>query len=131
MIQIEINEKPVSWMAPKQGKHLFYNPRGEEKNKTQWIIRSQYRERPVENPVILIFNIYFAFPKNISAKKKLKMLNGKIIPTRMDLSNMIKFYEDCLKGIVIEDDRYVAGITAQKNYDEKDKILITILPLNL
>jgi len=37
---------------------------------------------------------------------------------------MQKLYEDCLKGIVIEDDRKVIDISSEKFYALKDSIYI-------
>lgn len=43
-----------------------------------------------------------------------------------DLSNMIKFYEDCLNGILWEDDRLIVEIYSFKIYAETPGTLIII-----
>lgn len=57
------------------------------------------------------------------------MLQGEIIPTHVDCTNCQKFSEDCLKGIVITDDRNVAKISSEKLYADKGKILIKVWTL--
>ena len=57
------------------------------------------------------------------------MLEGKIIPTCKDVTNCQKFYEDCLKGIVIEDDRNVQMIVSRKFYGEIAQVRIRVLPI--
>lgn len=57
------------------------------------------------------------------------MLKGEILPTSCDCTNLQKLYEDCLKGIVIKDDRKVAKIFSEKVYGEKEGVFIQILTL--
>lgn len=45
---------------------------------------------------------------------------------RPDTTNLIKFAEDTLKGIVIEDDSQVYGIVATKIYSETPKTIIKV-----
>jgi Holliday junction resolvase RusA-like endonuclease len=54
------------------------------------------------------------------------MLRGEIRPTCSDATNCQKFYEDCIKDILIEDDRYIAKISSEKIYGEQGKVLINI-----
>ena len=56
------------------------------------------------------------------------MLNEIIIPENCDTTNCQKFYEDCLKGIVITDDRRTADVQSKKRYSEKPGILIQVIP---
>lgn len=57
------------------------------------------------------------------------MLDGKIFPTRCDCTNLQKLYEDCLKGIVIKDDRQVIVVTSYKCYGEEEGVDITVQDL--
>lgn len=58
------------------------------------------------------------------------MLDGEILPTNCDCTNLQKFYEDCLKNIVIKDDRYVVKITSEKLYRDKGCIFMKIYTLD-
>lgn len=42
---------------------------------------------------------------------------------------MQKLYEDCLKGIVIKDDKNVCDIRSRKIYGNKDEIKISVYTL--
>ena len=48
---------------------------------------------------------------------------------RPDCTNMQKFYEDCLKGIVIADDSQVVESIARKRYSDHPRTVITIKPV--
>lgn len=54
---------------------------------------------------------------------------GKIYPTKCDTTNLQKFAEDCLKKIVIEDDRNVVQITSKKLYALSSSVHIKVIPL--
>jgi Holliday junction resolvase RusA-like endonuclease len=68
----------------------------------------------------------FPFPKSASKAKKEKMKAGEIIPTKCDCTNLQKLYEDCLKGIVITDDRNVVYVSSFKLYGEKGRVQIKV-----
>jgi len=128
MINICLNQVPVSWKASQVSGKRHYNPRHLEKIRTQKAIKIQYKEKPLTEYVSLIFSFFMPIPKSTSKKKKELMLNGQIYPTKLDVTNCQKFYEDCLKGIVIEDDRTVCFIIASKYFSEEPKVLITVIP---
>jgi len=70
-------------------------------------------------------------PKGTSKARRQQMLNGLLHHIkRPDCSNFIKFTEDCLKGIVIEDDSQVCEIIAKKIYGEIAKTIIQVEELN-
>lgn len=131
MIEIELANNPVAWAASRVGKRGHFNPRAAEKNFTRWQIKAQYRRKPLEGFVVLEFEFFFRIPNSTSKKRREEMLTcgSECIPTCSDLTNLQKFYEDCLKEIVIGDDRNVALISSKKLYAEKGKILIRVFPL--
>lgn len=126
MITIVIPYVPVSWTSPLRKGRIYYNPKDKEKKSVQRFLKNIYRQSPIDSYVILDMEFYFQCPSSASKKKKQLMLSGKIIPTKKDCTNMQKFYEDCLKKILIDDDRNVANISSKKRYGEEDKIIITI-----
>ena len=126
MIELSIPLPPISWKAPKFSNNRVYDPIGHEKNAARFYLREQYKAEQISEYVILIFKFIFQVPKSYSKKKRALALEGKIIPTRSDTTNLQKFYEDCLKGIVIVDDRNVAKIFSEKLYGEKDLIEIKV-----
>lgn len=130
MIQIEINTPAIPWAAAKVTSRGAYNPRAKEKNLTRWLIRSKYRGDPIQGYVVIEFVFHFSLPNSVPiSKHKAYLENIEIIPTHCDCSNLQKFLEDCLKNIVITDDRNVAKISSEKLYAEKDKVVIKIWTL--
>jgi len=79
---------------------------------------------------VIEFVFAFPIPNSTTKKEKEKMLAGEIIPTGCDCTNLQKFYEDCLKNIIIPDDRYVAKITSEKLYRNKECIFVKIYTLD-
>lgn len=74
------------------------------------------------------FEFYFPYPQSASKKKIQLMEERKIYPTKSDLTNLQKFCEDCLKKIIIEDDRNVVEISSKKLYALDGHINIRITP---
>jgi Holliday junction resolvase RusA-like endonuclease len=128
MIRIELNERPVPWAAPKLSRFRTYDPRETDKRAIRYLIRQQYTGEPLKGYVGIFFVFLFRPPKSASKKSREAMLRHEIIPTKSDCTNLQKLYEDCLKKIVIEDDRNVEYISSIKLYGEKDKVIITVYP---
>ncbi len=132
MIEITIPGKPLPFKSPRVFEGRAFNPRYREKEQIQWIIRSQYNGKVIQEAVSVFYEFYFIPPKSWSKKKRLAALEGRLRhTTKPDASNIIKLYEDSLKGIVIEDDSQVVYLMAEKSYSEKEKVVIkiTILPI--
>jgi Holliday junction resolvase RusA-like endonuclease len=129
MFQFSIPLPPISWKAPLKGKHGFYDPVGRDKTATRFYLREQYQHTPIEEYTILKFTFIFKIPKSYSKKKIELIKQGLLIPTRADCTNLQKFYEDCLKNIIIDDDRNVAKIFSEKIYGEKEEIIIKVFTL--
>jgi Holliday junction resolvase RusA-like endonuclease len=129
MLQFTISYPPVSWAAPVFSKFGTYDIREAEKRAIRFLIKSIYKDEPIREPTVLKFKFYFKYPKSVSKKKRLLMEKGEIIPTRLDCTNMQKLYEDCLKKIVIDDDRNVAKIISEKSYAEREGIVIQVYTL--
>lgn len=49
---------------------------------------------------------------------------------RPDLSNLVKFYEDCAQGILYRDDCIIAMSLSMKLYDDEPRTEIYIVPLD-
>ena len=126
MIEITLDVTPVPWSAPKLSRFRTYDPKEAEKRATRYLIRQQYKDEPIQGYVRINFIFYFPPPKSASKKQREKMLRHEIIPTRCDCTNLQKLYEDCLKNIVITDDRNVEYISSLKLYGEKGQVKITV-----
>lgn len=130
MIKLEINGVPTPWSAPRVYSKTTFSIHTPSKQKTQYLIRSQYNQKPIEDPVALKLTFHMKIPESLSLKKR-EELTSRHCPhaKKPDLSNLIKFIEDCLKGIVIKDDNQVSIILGEKRYAEHPKTLIEITPL--
>lgn len=131
MIQIELYGKPVPWAAPRVSGRRFYSPKHEDKKYAQWQIKAQYRDDPIHAPVFLESIFLMPIPAGTSSIKRRQMLSHIIHPMKKpDCTNMLKFYEDCLKQIVISDDDNVIGGVYWKKYSETPGVLLRIYNLN-
>lgn len=131
MIQLELYGKPVPWTASRFCGSHYYNPKSADKETARWQIRAQYRDEPILGPIHLDFTFFIPIPKSTSYVRRRQMLAHIILPeVTPDTTNMQKFYEDCLKGIVIGDDRSATDISSKKRYSEKPGVLIRVIALN-
>lgn len=128
-IILKINHDPVAWTAPRLGRGICYSAHSKYVEIFHAYILSQYKKEPIKAYVALdmVFNV--PYPKSASRSKIQAMEAGKLFPTRSDLTNYQKFSEDCLKKIVIEDDRNVVQITSKKLYALTGSVIIKVTPL--
>jgi Holliday junction resolvase RusA-like endonuclease len=129
MIELNLPVIPVPWAAPVRSRGAFYDIRDANKRCAKFYIKQQYSAIPIEDYTVLEFTFTFPLPPSASKKKRAQMLAGEIIPTKCDCTNLQKLYEDCLKKIVIDDDRKVAKIFSEKLYGEKEGVKINIYTL--
>lgn len=113
---IHLNLKAVPWAAPKLSKKGVYDIRGKEKQWLRWLIKEQWPRAPIPGPVEVHFKFGFKSKKPSEYHTK-----------KPDCTNMQKLAEDCLNKIVIEDDRQVFKISAEKYYAADDHIHIVIV----
>lgn len=131
MVVIDILGKPVPWTAPRVGRQSIYDPKSKEKEAARWQIKSQFREELILGPVMLEFNFYIPILKGAKGILKQQMINGLAKPLhKPDSTNLQKFYEDCMTGIVYEDDAQVCDVYSRKRYSEKPGVLIKVYSLN-
>jgi Holliday junction resolvase RusA-like endonuclease len=130
MITITIPLDPVPWTAARLSRGRCYDPKEKDKRAARWHVKDQYRGDLLQGYFSIFFDFVFEPPKSASKKRREAMLCGLIIPTKGDCTNYQKLYEDCLKKIVIEDDRNVEVIGSRKLYGEKGMVIIKILTRN-
>jgi len=130
MIHIQIDCDPTPWSAAIKGKHGFYDKKSKEKEFARWQIKSQYRDAPLAGYVALDFIFYIPIPKSTSKAMRREMLERRVLPTCPDTTNLQKLYEDCLQGIVIENDRFSNKISSVRYYSEKPGVSICVRSWN-
>lgn len=126
-LHFEIEGEPVSWMAHGGFGRRAFNPRFKEKEYFQWKLRLAYTSHPIVDAVIVTYAFFFKTPKSFSKRKKELIKSGELpCLIRKDVTNCVKFTEDCLKGIVIDDDSQVIESVACKWYSDHPRTIITI-----
>jgi Holliday junction resolvase RusA-like endonuclease len=98
-----------------------------ERDFVQHQLSKSYSHDLLASPLRISYDFYFEIPKSYSKKKKEKIINKEILHTTTpDCSNCVKMWEDCLKGVIIEDDRYVVESIGRKHYSNKCQVVIKI-----
>lgn len=88
----------------------------------------------LEGPVSIYIEASYPIPKGTSQKKLVRMLEGHEQPLKKpDLDNVIKIILDSIQGIggVIEDDKQVMEIHAEKYYDEEPYVCVTVSEMRI
>lgn len=106
-----------------------YNPQAEIMGRVSYELYSQARLQPIINAALALSVVfYMPIPATWSKKKKEHML-GKPHNARPDLSNLIKFIEDCANEVLYTDDRLIVGINARKIYSDNPRTEIEVEPV--
>lgn len=128
LFRLHTEGKPHNWVHHQGYGKKAYDPKYLQKEQTKWQIKTAYHDDPIQGNVSIRFIFYFPVPKGTSCVRRRQMLNGVIRPgVSPDCTNMQKFYEDCLKKIVFEDDSRVVDISSSKFYSAKPGVLIKVL----
>lgn len=124
-----VNGIPIPLCRPRysQGRRPWDSQR-EEKVKWGFFVEVQHGDRPFfEGPIHL--DIVFYFPISSSMAKRIAdSQEEKPHHYRPDLSNLIKFVEDAVAGILYKDDCIIASVVAKKLYDKVPRTEFTITP---
>lgn len=128
MIKLEL-PFVIPFKAPQKSGRRFYNPLSEEKKKAQWIVRSQYCGPILTGPLRVIFQFFIGLPASVSQAKKKELLRT-YCEKRIDVSNLEKFIEDALTGIVYKDDSQIIDSRGIKFWAEKDQTTVCIWQLD-
>jgi len=123
---IIIPGRPVAKARPRfarRGKFVTtYNDQQTEEGKVLFEIQKQWQTSPRTGPVVIEFGFYMPRPKGHYGTGKnagkLKMSAPVYPVVKPDIDNLIKFYLDCMNGVVFEDDRQIIRCHASKLYSE-------------
>lgn len=126
MIELRLDCDPTPWVAPTKGRNGFYDKKSKEKEFIRWQIKSQYKGPLLNCFVSIEFVFFIGLQKNLSKRDIKRKLDKEILPRTPDTTNMQKLYEDCLQGIVIENDRLSNKITSVRYYSERPGVAIKI-----
>lgn len=124
MTILTILGKPLAAKRARACNKTFYDPQKKDKQSFAMQVKAQLKGLiPYKRAIKLILYFYMPIPKSLSMKKK-KELNGMPHKKKPDISNLIKFVEDSLNGILWIDDRQIYEIRAEKTYSEEPSTTI-------
>ena len=106
----------------------------EFKKYVRWYLRKYHKGFiPFAGPIQVSMCFYMPMLKSWPEFKKEAISCGKAVPyheVKPDLSNLFKFPEDCLNGILWKDDGQVSSFSAFKVYGEPPETVIEIRELH-
>jgi Holliday junction resolvase RusA-like endonuclease len=130
-MKITIPEKPIPKARPRFTKRGFaYSSQKKEETAIKLLIKSMYKEEPMECALEIEVIFYMPIPKGTSNRKKL-VLAGQYHTKRPDLDNLEKFIVDSMNGIVFKDDSQIALSSTMKIYGLEPRTEITVKGLNI
>lgn len=91
------------------------------------ICSEQHGECIAEGPVAVTIDAYYGIPKSAGKRRREKMLNGEILPTKKpDADNVAKSICDSVNGIAYRDDAQVANLIVNKYYSDTPRVEVEI-----
>ena len=106
--------------------------RTEADNLSLWM-RNHYDGPIIDYGVFISFEFYMAIPKRWRKDIKEKARNGLLHHvSKPDASNLAKYYEDCMRGVILQDDCKCVWISPVKLFAQNDdpRTEILIRPFN-
>lgn len=132
MIEILIPGIPIPKARARVVGSRAYDPQSKQKKLVQRLMGFKRDAMPIESKidVHMTFGIPHASKCDPRAFKAStwQSIDHAIKP---DLSNLVKFYEDCANGILWKDDSQISRLTARKIYSYKPFTLITIRKITM
>src|SRR5699024_2921197 len=111
----------------------LYDPKTttDYKNLVKWTAKQQWKQKPLECPLVVELDVYRQRPKSTS-KKRRKLKNERVIRpvVKPDIDNYSKGILDSLNGIVYKDDSQVVSLIANKYYSDNPRVEIRVSKLD-
>lgn len=118
-----LDGSPIALQRHRTGKYGNYDPQASvKKNLLKSIKNRLVGDFPFYTPLSVTFEFCFKYPKQCSKKWK---RDNCYRAARPDLSNLLKFYEDLLNGVVWHDDSIIVKLSAWKLYGEEERTVIS------
>lgn len=133
MYEIIIPGKPIAKNRPRFARRgnavVAYSSQETEEGRHMNFIRAKFAHEPLDGPLTLEAEFYFAPPASASKKRREAMLNGTEPCTNpKDVDNLLKFIMDASNGILWHDDRQVVRLSGFKAYGERDQTVLRLMP---
>lgn len=117
--------KPIPLKRARHGNGRTYDSQKSEKLLFQLYLKKQYQRPLLTKPLLLDITFFMPIPESWSRKKKEAAFNTPHHSTP-DLSNLIKWVEDCATNVIYQDDALIARIIAYKVYSDEPRTEFTI-----
>lgn len=126
----EIPGKIQAKQRPRFNGKFAYTP-ANTVNYENWIkacyLRQYGNEKIIETAISVEIEAYFEMPQSASKKKKIAMIDNRILPTvKPDTDNIAKSILDALNGIAFKDDKQVVELVVKKMYAVEPRAIVTI-----
>lgn len=126
MFELFLPGPPIPLARPRLHGKGLYDPQFAEKNALQDYTRKNVK-KPFEGALHLDLVFQMPIPMSFSKTKK---LNLPAYTKRPDLSNLVKFIEDALNGVLWHDDAQIISFNARKCYHNDVGVLLTVRTLD-
>lgn len=134
MIEFTVYGEPTGKGRPKfstfNGRAMAYTPKKTENYESYVKLAYQAsgaEKFPDDVQIYAEIDAYYAIPKSTSKKKKQKMIDGEIRPTKKpDTDNIAKIILDALNGIAYHDDAQVVSLSVRKYYSEEPRVEVVL-----
>jgi len=119
---------PIALSRPRFGTRKVYDSQKNEKLITSISLRNQHGDNPLETGCVLL-NVTFYMPVAPSRAKFRDSLMGTYHYYTPDISNLIKYVEDCANGIIFKDDSQIVIVLAKKIYGDPARTEFSVVPV--
>ena len=121
---------PSAFVLGKRPIHFYPKPEREHRALVQALLKEQWNQPPLLGAVQIHYLYEVPIPASWSKRKKELARQGKIRPTSTpDLSNLMYWMENRLKGILFQDDCQVIFFSCREKYSDEPKTTILIQEL--
>jgi Holliday junction resolvase RusA-like endonuclease len=98
LFRYDIYAKPIARVNPVRSGKIYFDPQSRLKKELRYAFKAANPNlEPFNIPLLVHFSFYFLRKKNSS----------HYMTKKPDLSNLIKFYEDCFNGVIWKDDKLI------------------------
>lgn len=125
MHRYTISGNPIPLKRPRVTRNGTYNPQKDEQERVRYELLAQRDHDVINKPVAITMTFTFSVPRSYHKRKRQWLLEHEHV-YRPDLSNLIKFYEDAMLGILVRDDSIISHIHAHKQYGQTASTRIEI-----
>lgn len=120
----------VNWKCQTVQQFQWF-PQRKEADSISILMRSQYKGPLIDRSVYVRFEFYMPIPQRWNKDQKHKARTGILHHmVKPDVSNLTKFYEDCMKGAILTDDSLIVWSPPIKLYDDNPRTEILIKPFD-